>query len=247
MARHRWSASPPLLAGMVFNVMMSLSAVSAKERMVVSQGGVKFVVLLLDDGRKNPYMLRFKDDGDSSTYVFGADGTVTSVTSGGTKYKVRNSGVSTRKLSTTTSKQLGSPEPSIELSPLGSASNAIAADSNQLRDASKLSTERSFGSRVTVTAEVSNELKDAFDEGSPMGVEHRRLYACSDCEETWDILCGQGLDTVCDLVDYGDPFGNTAEASISTMCQHFGSACSELSALEACEDQCEDGEGRVLS
>lgn len=240
MARHRWSVAP-LLGGLLLST-TSFSTVSAKERMTVWQGGVKFIVLLLDDGRKNPYMLRFKDNGDSSVYVFAADGTVTSVTAGGIKFKVRNSAVSTRKLNAATSKQLpvGSTELSAERAPLGSAVRLIVKDSTELQDTLKLRTEMSFGSRVTVIAEDSNELEDAFDE-EDVTPQHRRLYACSECEETWDIFCGQGLDTVCDLVGYGDPFSNLAEASVSTMCEHFGSACSGLSALEACQDQCEDG------
>lgn len=90
----------------------------------------------------------------------------------------------------------------------------------------------------TLEEDAQEELEPPFDEGL-LSFEHRRLYACSECEDTWDVMCGQGLRAVCELVGYGSPFDADAEASIATMCDTFGDACSSLTAEAACESQCE--------
>lgn len=73
-------------------------------------------------------------------------------------------------------------------------------------------------------------------------VEPRRLdFAdCTDCAEVWDALCDEGVPSVCNLVDFGDPFSTGAVASMVTMCETFGSACSSSGATETCEGQCTD-------
>lgn len=91
-------------------------------------------------------------------------------------------------------------------------------------------------------------LKSTFNtgvDGERAAFEHRRrsLYACNDCQETWETVCDEGVPTVCDLVDYGSPILATAEASIATMCESFGAACSRSGSVEACAGQCEDDEG----
>lgn len=81
------------------------------------------------------------------------------------------------------------------------------------------------------------------EENDAVSVEGRRLeFAdCADCEEGWESLCA-GVSSVCDLVDYGSPFSATAAASVDTMCETFGSACTSYEASEACQDQCTEGE-----
>lgn len=68
----------------------------------------------------------------------------------------------------------------------------------------------------------------------------RRLFACGVCGYTWGLMCGRGLQSVCDLVDYGSPFADSAEASISTLCDDFGGACSSFTVDQACALECED-------
>lgn len=72
--------------------------------------------------------------------------------------------------------------------------------------------------------------------------ESRRLEFenCTACEEAWDALCA-AVPSVCDLVDYGSPFGVPAAASVDTTCETFGSACSSYEAREACQGQCTEG------
>ena len=70
----------------------------------------------------------------------------------------------------------------------------------------------------------------------------RRLYECTDCEETWNTLCGVGLDEICYWVDLlPNIFSEEAQFSLTTMCDAFGAAC-ESSASDICEGQCTEGE-----
>lgn len=197
----RWNAAY-LLGAVLFDI--SIFAAADKERLIVREGGVKFTFLTFDDGRSKPYKIRFKDSNVKSLYIFGEEGDVTLIKVGGVRYKVRDTGVTGRKLTAET-KQALVPH-----------TGWVLADESQ------------------------EELETLFDEEPSL--EHRRLYACSECEETWDVMCGQGLETVCELVDYGSPFNAEAEASIATLCGNFGDACSSLTAEAGCEDQCE-GDG----
>ena len=74
----------------------------------------------------------------------------------------------------------------------------------------------------------------------------RRLFACTDCEETWDTLCSVGLADVCFLHEFPrEDFNDDAEDSVRRMCTAFGAAC-EASAFDTCEGQCIAGELRLL-
>lgn len=92
-----------------------------------------------------------------------------------------------------------------------------------------------------VLAEDNRETQNHLLERS--SVERRRLFPCGDCEDAWSLMCGRGLQSVCNLVDYGPPFGDSAEVSVSTVCNGFGVACSGLTVHQACENQCEDEYG----
>lgn len=96
---------------------------------------------------------------------------------------------------------------------------------------------------------ISGRRRDlAEEDGNVDGMHHqarRALYACDDCEEAWDMVCDSGVPSVCDLVDYGSPISAQATASLETVCNTFGGACSAAGGMEACQDQCEgddDGE-----
>ena len=69
--------------------------------------------------------------------------------------------------------------------------------------------------------------------------ERRRLYACNDCEDAWDAVCDEGVPSVCSIVGYGSPLTDAATASMETLCESFGNACSQSGGAEACVDQCE--------
>lgn len=101
--------------------------------------------------------------------------------------------------------------------------------------------------RVKLTSSRRRDLveergdQDAFDAGNEeASFVHRRLYACDDCEETWDVMCDEAVSTVCELEGYGSPLGQAASASIKTLCDTFGTdACSSYSGAEICQDQCD--------
>lgn len=73
--------------------------------------------------------------------------------------------------------------------------------------------------------------------GQAVQFEHRRLYACDDCDEAWDIVCNVGVPTICNLRD-NETLGTKGDSSVAIACETFGIACSKLSADEACDGQC---------
>ena len=80
------------------------------------------------------------------------------------------------------------------------------------------------------------------EEMDAVHAKSRRLYECTDCEETWNTLCGVGLDEICYWVDLlPNIFSEEAQFSLTTMCDAFGAAC-ESSASDICEGQCTEGE-----
>ena len=68
--------------------------------------------------------------------------------------------------------------------------------------------------------------------------DSRRLYACDDCETTWDVVCDEGVPCVCNLRDFGAPLSAAAEHAVETLCEKFGNACSTDGGEEACDGQC---------
>ena len=90
------------------------------------------------------------------------------------------------------------------------------------------------------------ETEDLLDESiSAEGIsptEHRRLtYACDDCEEAWDVVCGPALSYICELVG-NEILGTVGSQSVDTACDQFGSLCGSLSAEEACDGECVEGQ-----
>ena len=82
----------------------------------------------------------------------------------------------------------------------------------------------------------TEDMEDIEEDGM---FEHRRLYACHDCEEAWDAVCDIGVPSVCSIVGYGSPLTGAATASMETFCESFGAACALYNGAEACADQCE--------
>lgn len=79
----------------------------------------------------------------------------------------------------------------------------------------------------------------AHDERDSSAIVGRRLDfdSCAVCEEAYDAVC-EGVLSVCDLEDFGNPFSAEAAASVDIACGTFGSACSRFEASVACRDQC---------
>lgn len=75
--------------------------------------------------------------------------------------------------------------------------------------------------------------------------QQRRFNACDDCEDAWTLVCGNGISTVCDLVD-NSVLGSLGTSSVATMCDTFEDLCASTSAESACDGQCE-GEGESSS
>ena len=194
MALCRW-VKAYLLAVVLLDVSLSLAS---KEKIRVSYGGVNFNIIRFDDERTTIYKIRFKVDGETSTYKFNTDGDVTDVKVGDLTYEVGPTSVTDVSSTTNQSHR--------------STKRALAEDNE----------------------ETGNGAIDLFM------IDRRRLYACGNCEGAWDLMCSQGLQSVCKLVDFGSPFGDSAEVSISTVCDDFGGACSSFNANQACEHQCED-------
>lgn len=78
---------------------------------------------------------------------------------------------------------------------------------------------------------------DGAIENSPFAVR-RRLYGCEDCEQTWETVCGKGVETVCNLEGYGEPFLSAGVASIGVFCDTLGSICSQRTASIVCDGGC---------
>lgn len=105
------------------------------------------------------------------------------------------------------------------------------------------------GSRRTLVEEGDVEtyegVGDKIQEGAAMFDPRRQLltgYACEDCEDTMEKMCGVGLKSVCQLKVYTSPFDSNAVASIKTMCTTFGRACRNFTAQQVCADnQCVPG------
>ena len=76
----------PLLGVMLASVGVC-SAV--RETMSVTEGGITFTVVRYDDGRINPYRLKFNHDGTRSLYTLDAAAQVTNIKVGMETYKVR--------------------------------------------------------------------------------------------------------------------------------------------------------------
>ena len=93
----------------------------------------------------------------------------------------------------------------------------------------------SAGSRMLLVSEKYEALQDVHS-------SRRRLYDCTDCENTWDTLCGVGIVDVCDWVPFLPfIFNEDAQSSLTIMCNALGDAC-ETSAFDTCEGQCIAGE-----
>ena len=73
------------------------------------------------------------------------------------------------------------------------------------------------------------------------GDHHRRLYGCSDCENTWDTMCNVGLADVCAVVASGELTGD-ARTAVKIFCTKFTKECDAASGEVICADDCTEGD-----
>lgn len=89
---------------------------------------------------------------------------------------------------------------------------------------------------------VGQEEKGVENVDEDVILDRRRLYDCGDCESTFKMMCGQGLEDVCYWVpNIPDWFTDEHVFAMETVCTKFGKAC-EAFPEDACEDYCGDGE-----
>lgn len=101
------------------------------------------------------------------------------------------------------------------------------------------------GTAPTIVSDLGDRLlldqfeKDAGTDGS---VVRRRLYYCDDCEDTWETMCGLGINSVCffhyDTRDWG--FTDDTVTSIARLCKKFSRACDKKDAEDVCSGTCEE-------
>ena len=91
------------------------------------------------------------------------------------------------------------------------------------------------------------DMEDPIDEDVPLedmvSIEHRRMassYACEDCEEAWEVVCGPALTYICELTGNA-VLGTTGAQSVEIACGQFGNLCGSLSAEVACDGHCVEG------
>lgn len=105
---------------------------------------------------------------------------------------------------------------------------------------------RNNGRIKTVTLSgASRKLVEGVESGidttvdSTSFVSSGTIFPCGDCYDAWNEVCSIGVGTVCDLATYGEPFLSAAETSLDFLCSTLGRLCSDLSARDACFDECE--------
>ena len=177
----------------------------------INDSGINFKVRRFDDGRVVPYRLIFKENNIESSYAIRVDGSVNQLKAGTEKYKVKYNGD-------------------------GSIKKVVRKDN---------------GARMLWHDELDKEdfsdMEDPIDEDVPLedmpSTEYRRLassYACEDCEEAWNVVCGPALAYICELTGNA-VLGTTGAQSVEIACDQFGNLCDSLSADVACDRHCVEG------
>lgn len=228
------SLALPLLLGLLVSSGKVPTTEATREGITVEAGDTTFSVDRYDDGRNKPYRVTFTEEGHGgkSVHKFNAAGFVTTILVGSERYRVlydAKGDVSEVRLTPSSSGRRGL---------FGFDGQEIAAAGG--------------GGRVGEGAGVpgAGMIVGAGEwQGGPVDNDNntrrrrhslrRRLYACDDCVEAWDAVCDDGVPSVCDLVGYGHPISAAAEASIATLCDGMGRACSGSGGEEACLGQCE--------
>lgn len=216
--QHLASTALPLL-GLLVAHNTPLGAEAASDTMTVGASGVSFSLERYDDGREAPYTVTFTEDSTQSTYTLSTAGFVTDIVVGSEEYEVLY-------------ESDGEDLSEVRLASSGGRRGLLAPDAEGHEQ------EEAGGGMLVGGGDGQSELGSSTNQGRRR--HRRRLYGCDDCVETWDAVCDDGIPSVCDLVDYGSPISPAAEASITTMCEVMGRACSKSGGTETCAGQCGD-------
>ena len=106
------------------------------------------------------------------------------------------------------------------------------------RRSSRRQLEEQDAADMSMVGETMPFTKGVVDEMTPASAARRRLFECDECLQTWDVVCDNGVDTVCRLDDYGNPILSAGEVSINTFCDGFATLCSERTSDDVCQDVC---------
>eukprot|EP00904_Undaria_pinnatifida_P013068 jgi/Undpi1/8892/HiC_scaffold_25.g11354.m1 len=178
--------------------------------------GVKFRIYWWDDGRDEPYRMAFTKRGIYSAYTFNKNGKLKSITVEGEEQTFSTS----RKLIATAEDN--------------AARKLLTVQEDQDEEMTTLS--EGIASRSLTTMQEDLEV----DETELNQENHRRrLYACSDCENSWDTMCDRGLGDVCGVVAWGGLTGD-AKNAVKLFCTKFNKECDAAYANgeTPCADDC---------
>lgn len=208
---------------------------AAKHTSEVTYEGVTFNIAYFDDGRKRPYRIRFKEDGVTHRFFFKRRNILVKwIKSGTEKYRIYHR---SRNLYKVVRRDSGA------RLLLDDAEDPEYEEYGEYEDEDDEEFEEFEGEEEDEDDKGEDDEETSFGD---WGVhQQRRLYACEDCEETWEEVCETsdrqgGVGSVCELVDYyDDPIADLGQQGIDIMCDKFLGACNFFSAADACAGQCE--------
>ena len=220
---------------------------AARDRLKVPSGyGFDFFLDRFDNGRSNPYRVTFYNSGFKSVYKFNQDGFVKNIEADQETYRITYTENGILETVTGSSTRRNLDERGLEENadmPTSILKSAASAD-----DESLTTTPTHYGDHVEVdSSRAQQKLPCGLHEGSAgmatylrntPSLATRRLYACEDCDMTWDTVCTKGVETVCNLEGYGSPFLSAGVASIDVLFNILGGICSELSGSDVCDGEC---------
>ena len=186
--------------------------------------GVKFKIDWWDDGRDEPYRMSFTERGIYSAYTFNANGNLESITVEGEEQTFSIS----RKLIAT---------------PEDNAARKLLAVQDDLEDEKVTTLSEDIASRRPPAMQEDLEVDETeLDQEN----HRRRLYACTDCENSWDTMCNVGLKDVCGVVAWGGLTGD-ARTAVKIFCKKFNKECdaADANGETPCADDCTEGEKKT--
>lgn len=190
---------------------------AAKDRISVPSGdGFNFFLDRFDDGRTKPYLVTFTSSGFKSVYKFTEGGFVTNIKAGDETYTIGYDD-----------------NDEIETVERTSAQRKLVVDQEYEEDGEDIQTYQQPPSR-----EGGEDIQTY--QQTLFSAQTRRLFACEDCELAWQTVCNAGVESVCNLEDFGEPVLSAGETSIGVLCNTFGGICSQRTASEVCDGSCDE-------
>lgn len=216
----------PMLCGLL---LLAGIPTAKPDAMMVPSGGVDFVLSHYDDGRPEPLEAAFTVVSLASLYQFDVGGRVVFITAGAIVWKVRYR---------TNGKVRDVKKVSVR--------RHLGEEENEEGDAAGTALVGEIASGVTAVVDetarggmaVVGDTTPAAHGASRVG--SRRLMECDECHETYDLVCDEGVRTVCELMADADPILAEGYDSISLFCIDFGNVCGERTADDVCGEECVD-------